>query len=176
MSTTTTEQTTLGVKEATKPAPIVLTEKAAAEVKRIVAEQSSPEKLYLRVRGVGRRAAGQPGADRRPERGLRHPPRPVPPGRVPARAPRRADRPTGEEPRPGVPDGDARPAGADRRGESRRPRIGRDRGRPDRPAGRRGHTGRRALRTGGGVAGGQPGPGGGVGEGPAPVERGEDDS
>jgi iron-sulfur cluster insertion protein len=58
MSTTTTEQTTLGVKEATKPAPIVLTEKAAAEVKRIVAEQSSPEKLYLRVRVVGGGCSG----------------------------------------------------------------------------------------------------------------------
>jgi iron-sulfur cluster assembly accessory protein len=55
---TTTEQTTLGVKEATKPAPIVLTEKAASEVKRIVAEQASPEKLYLRVRVVGGGCSG----------------------------------------------------------------------------------------------------------------------
>ena len=55
---TATEQTTLGVKEAAKPAPIVLSEKAAAEVKRIVAEQSSPEKLYLRVRVVGGGCSG----------------------------------------------------------------------------------------------------------------------
>lgn len=58
MSTATTEQTTLGVKEATKSAPIELTEKAAAEVKRIVAEQNSAEKLYLRVRVVGGGCSG----------------------------------------------------------------------------------------------------------------------
>lgn len=55
---TVTEQTTLGVKEATKAAPIVLTDKAAAEVKRIVAEQDSGEKLHLRVRVVGGGCSG----------------------------------------------------------------------------------------------------------------------
>ena len=42
-----TEQATLEVKPTTKTAPIELTEKAAAEVKRIVAEQASPEALVL---------------------------------------------------------------------------------------------------------------------------------
>ena len=58
MSTATTEQTTLGVKEAAKSAPIVLTEKAASEVKKIVSEQASTEKLYLRVRVVGGGCSG----------------------------------------------------------------------------------------------------------------------
>lgn len=55
---TVTEQAGLSVKETTKAAPIVLTEKAAAEVKRIVAEQGSDEKLYLRVRVVGGGCSG----------------------------------------------------------------------------------------------------------------------
>src|SRR5437763_12719358 len=57
-----TETTTLGVKaEAPKAAPVTLTEKAAAEVKRIVAEQpAGPEaqKLYLRLRVVGGGCSG----------------------------------------------------------------------------------------------------------------------
>ncbi len=58
MSTTTT--TDLGVKTADAPkvAPIELTEKAAAEVKRIVAEQNVPERLYLRLRVVGGGCSG----------------------------------------------------------------------------------------------------------------------
>jgi len=55
---TATEQATLGVKEAEKATPIVVTEKAAAEVNRIVAEQNSNEKLYLRVRVVGGGCSG----------------------------------------------------------------------------------------------------------------------
>src|SRR3954469_18938839 len=57
MSTTTTE---LGLKtDAPKAAPpIELTEKAAAEVKRIVAEQNMPEKIYLRLRVVGGGCSG----------------------------------------------------------------------------------------------------------------------
>ena len=57
MSTTTTE---LGLKTETPKAapPIELTEKAAAEVKRIVAEQNLPEKLYLRLRVVGGGCSG----------------------------------------------------------------------------------------------------------------------
>ena len=55
---TATEPVTLGVKDTTKTAPIVLTEKAAAEVKRIVAEQDQKEKLYLRVRVVGGGCSG----------------------------------------------------------------------------------------------------------------------
>lgn len=55
-----TEQATLGVKDSSTPAaaPIILTEKAASEVKRIVAEQNSQEKLYLRVRVVGGGCSG----------------------------------------------------------------------------------------------------------------------
>src|SRR5436190_22436379 len=58
MSTTTT--TDLGVKtaDAPKAPPVELTEKAAAEVKRIVAEQNLPEKLYLRLRVVGGGCSG----------------------------------------------------------------------------------------------------------------------
>jgi iron-sulfur cluster assembly accessory protein len=56
MSTTTSE---LGLKtDAPKAAPIELTEKAAAEVRRIVAEQNLPEKLYLRLRVVGGGCSG----------------------------------------------------------------------------------------------------------------------
>jgi iron-sulfur cluster assembly protein len=57
MSTTTTE---LGVKptEAPKTAPIELTEKAASEVRRIIAEQNLPEKLHLRLRVVGGGCSG----------------------------------------------------------------------------------------------------------------------
>lgn len=57
---TMTEQETIGIK--TAPAvKINLTEKAAAEVKRISADQAeagSPEKLYLRVRVVGGGCSG----------------------------------------------------------------------------------------------------------------------
>lgn len=55
---TATEQETLGLKDTTKKAPIVLTEKAASEVKRIVSEQDSKEPLYLRVRVVGGGCSG----------------------------------------------------------------------------------------------------------------------
>jgi iron-sulfur cluster assembly protein len=56
---TATETTELGVKtEAPKAPPIQLTERAAAEVKRIVAEQNLPEKLYLRLRVVGGGCSG----------------------------------------------------------------------------------------------------------------------
>lgn len=55
---TVAEQTTLGVKTDAKPAPVVLTEKAAAEVKRISADQGGQEKLYLRVRVVGGGCSG----------------------------------------------------------------------------------------------------------------------
>lgn len=55
---TATEQQTLGLKDTTKKAPIVLTEKAASEVKRIVSEQDSKEPLYLRVRVVGGGCSG----------------------------------------------------------------------------------------------------------------------
>lgn len=57
MSTTTTE---LGVKTADdlKAPPIELTEKAAAEVRRIAAEQNLPEKLHLRLRVVGGGCSG----------------------------------------------------------------------------------------------------------------------
>jgi iron-sulfur cluster assembly accessory protein len=57
MSTTTTD---LGVQttDAPKAPPIELTEKAASEVKRIVAEQNVPEKLYLRLRVVGGGCSG----------------------------------------------------------------------------------------------------------------------
>ena len=58
MSTTTTSE--LGVKtaDAPKALPIELTEKAAAEVRRIVAEQNLPEKLHLRLRVVGGGCSG----------------------------------------------------------------------------------------------------------------------
>jgi iron-sulfur cluster insertion protein len=52
------EQTTLEVKPVTKKAPILLSDKAAAEVRKIVAEQDSKEKLYLRVRVVGGGCSG----------------------------------------------------------------------------------------------------------------------
>jgi iron-sulfur cluster insertion protein len=58
---TVTEQPTIGVKTDAAPTPkIVLTEKAAEEVKRIVAEQKSQggEKLYLRMRVVGGGCSG----------------------------------------------------------------------------------------------------------------------
>jgi len=57
MSTTTTE---LGVKTADTPKapPIELTEKAAAEVRRIATEQNLPEKLHLRLRVVGGGCSG----------------------------------------------------------------------------------------------------------------------
>jgi iron-sulfur cluster assembly protein len=55
---TVAEQTTLEVKPTAKPAPIVLTDKAAAEVKKIVSEQDSKERLYLRVRVVGGGCSG----------------------------------------------------------------------------------------------------------------------
>lgn len=59
---TATETTELGVKtkapEGVKAPPIHLTERAAAEVRRIVAEQNLPEKLYLRLRVVGGGCSG----------------------------------------------------------------------------------------------------------------------
>jgi iron-sulfur cluster assembly protein len=59
---TVTEQPTLGVKSDAAPQPkINLTEKAAAEVRRIIAEQQAQgatEKLYLRMRVVGGGCSG----------------------------------------------------------------------------------------------------------------------
>jgi iron-sulfur cluster assembly protein len=59
---TVTEQATLGLKdEQPKATNITLTEKAADEVKRIVADQQaagSTEKLYLRMRVVGGGCSG----------------------------------------------------------------------------------------------------------------------
>jgi len=59
---TVTEQTGLGVREQAPALPkINLTEKAAEEVHRIVAEQNAsgtPEKLYLRMRVVGGGCSG----------------------------------------------------------------------------------------------------------------------
>jgi iron-sulfur cluster insertion protein len=56
---TTSELTQLGT---TAPAPaklpVIITEKAASEVKRIVAEQGSEDKLYLRLRVVGGGCSG----------------------------------------------------------------------------------------------------------------------
>lgn len=57
---TMTEQPTLGIKTAPS-AKIILTEKAAAEVKRIAADQAeagSTDKLYLRIRVVGGGCSG----------------------------------------------------------------------------------------------------------------------
>jgi iron-sulfur cluster assembly protein len=59
---TVTEQATIGVKTDAPAAPkITLTEKAAEEVKRIVADQGAQgaaEKLYLRMRVVGGGCSG----------------------------------------------------------------------------------------------------------------------
>ena len=60
---TMTEQATLGLKDEAKPeAPaIIVTEKAAEEVKRIISEQQqagAAEKLYLRMRVVGGGCSG----------------------------------------------------------------------------------------------------------------------
>jgi iron-sulfur cluster assembly accessory protein len=57
MSTTATETTPA---PETQAAPIIVTEKAAAEVRRIIAEQagSGPEKVYLRLRVVGGGCSG----------------------------------------------------------------------------------------------------------------------
>ena len=59
---TVTEQATIGVKADAPPTPkITLTEKAAEEVKRIVADQKAQgasEKLYLRMRVVGGGCSG----------------------------------------------------------------------------------------------------------------------
>jgi iron-sulfur cluster assembly protein len=57
MSTT----ATTGTPVETQAAPITVTEKAAAEVKRIIAEQPAgavPEKVYLRLRVVGGGCSG----------------------------------------------------------------------------------------------------------------------
>ncbi len=56
MSTTATETAA----PETQAAPIIVTEKAAAEVKRIIAEQGGavPEKVYLRPRVVGGGCSG----------------------------------------------------------------------------------------------------------------------
>jgi iron-sulfur cluster assembly protein len=53
-----TETLELGTKTSTKAAPIVLTEKAAGEVKRIAADQAADSPLYLRVRVVGGGCSG----------------------------------------------------------------------------------------------------------------------
>src|SRR5207249_2011094 len=59
---TVTEQTTLGLKdEAPKTTNIIVTEKAADEVRRIIADQEAAgtsEKLYLRMRVVGGGCSG----------------------------------------------------------------------------------------------------------------------
>ncbi|MCZ2342885.1 MAG: iron-sulfur cluster assembly accessory protein [Bacteroidales bacterium] len=56
---TATETCSVGVKTDAKPTvAITLTDKAASEVKRIVAEQNSPEPLYLRLRVVGGGCSG----------------------------------------------------------------------------------------------------------------------
>lgn len=55
------ELTDLGVKEekaAPVAPPINLTERAAEEVRRILVEQNSPNKLYLRLRVVGEGCSG----------------------------------------------------------------------------------------------------------------------
>jgi iron-sulfur cluster insertion protein len=54
-TTTTLEVTT---DAAPKAPPVVISERAAAEVKRIVAEQNLQEKLYLRLRVVGGGCSG----------------------------------------------------------------------------------------------------------------------
>jgi iron-sulfur cluster insertion protein len=59
MSTAVAEHVEIGVKPAGKPlASVTITEKAASEVKRIVSEQGSEEKLYLRLRVVGGGCSG----------------------------------------------------------------------------------------------------------------------
>ena len=56
---TATETTELGVKtDGPKAPPVQLTERAASEVRRMVAEQNLPEKLYLRLRVVGGGCSG----------------------------------------------------------------------------------------------------------------------
>jgi iron-sulfur cluster assembly protein len=59
---TTVEQPTLGLKsEAPKTAPIILTEKAASEVKKIIADQTAAGEtraLHLRMRVVGGGCSG----------------------------------------------------------------------------------------------------------------------
>lgn len=57
---TVAEQETVGLKSdaAPKAPPVVVTERAAAEVKRIVAEQKLEEKLHLRLRVVGGGCSG----------------------------------------------------------------------------------------------------------------------
>jgi iron-sulfur cluster assembly protein len=61
----TMSQVTLGTAErptGDRPSPVTLTEKAAAKVKQIVAEEqakgSAPEKIYLRIRVVGGGCSG----------------------------------------------------------------------------------------------------------------------
>ena len=66
MSTTVLEQPNLGVIGEAKPVapPVIVSERAATEVKRIVAEQQSNDKLYLRLRVVGGGCSGfQPKLD-----------------------------------------------------------------------------------------------------------------
>ncbi len=61
MSTSTLEQPTPTLQmsdAAPKAAPIVVTDRAASEVKRIVAEQGTAGKLYLRLRVVGGGCSG----------------------------------------------------------------------------------------------------------------------
>ncbi len=56
---TATETLEIGIKTIEpKAPPIVITEKAASEVRRIVAEQGAATKLYLRVRVVGGGCSG----------------------------------------------------------------------------------------------------------------------
>ena len=65
MSTVVAEQPTVGLKNdcsvsptPTSAPPVVVTDRAASEVKRIVADQNLPEKLYLRLRVVGGGCSG----------------------------------------------------------------------------------------------------------------------
>ena len=46
------------VPAASKPLPVTISERAAAEVRRITSEQNLPEKLYLRLRVVGGGCSG----------------------------------------------------------------------------------------------------------------------
>lgn len=59
MSTATaTETTDLGVKDTPPTLPVTVTERAAEEVKRIIAEQNNEGPLYLRLRVVGGGCSG----------------------------------------------------------------------------------------------------------------------
>lgn len=61
MATAVAEQPTIGLKTENAPPPVIVTEKAADEVKRIIADQAAngvDEKLYLRLRVVGGGCSG----------------------------------------------------------------------------------------------------------------------